>query len=52
MTGQHFGKKNKSRPVTQNIGQKEFQMDKIIKCENKMLGNPDEEFNMYQIWGI
>lgn len=38
--------------VTLNIGQKQFQMDKIIKYENKTLGKPDEEFNIHWIWGI
>lgn len=52
MAGQHFGKNNKSSPVTLNIGQKQFRMDKIIKYENKMLGKPDEEFNTHWIWGI
>lgn len=31
MAGQHFVTKNKSRPVMLNIGQEEFQMDRIIK---------------------
>lgn len=44
--GSILEKNNKSSLVTPNIGQKQLWMDKIIKCDNKMLGNPYEEFNI------
>lgn len=35
--------------VTLNIVQKQFQVVKIIKHENKMLGKPDEELSIHWI---